>query len=143
MKFGKGLLLDLKQTYGSFNTWGSFVTVGYSGKKYALRVRGYRNSSSRLDEAFFKWQDFLQEIDNRWPWQDLLISPSEIRKKFSTCPQVLFDDLVLGEAAQGMELFEQEYGTFEQLFWEPTKRERPARALVDELRQRKKSFLPL
>ncbi len=45
LKFGKGLLLDLKQTYGSFNTWGSFVTVGYSGKKYALRVRGYRNSS--------------------------------------------------------------------------------------------------
>lgn len=99
-----------------------------------------RDIRSRLDEAFFKWQDFLQEIDNRWPWQDLLISPSEIRKKFSTCPQVLFDDLVLGEAAQGMELFEQEYGTFEQLFWEPTKRERPARALVDELRQRKKSW---
>ena len=43
--FGKGLLLDLKQTYGSFNTIGSFVTVGYSGKKVAFRIKAYRNSS--------------------------------------------------------------------------------------------------
>ena len=43
--FGKGLLLDLKQTYGSFNTWGSFVTAGYYGKKVSFRVKAYRNSS--------------------------------------------------------------------------------------------------
>ncbi len=99
-----------------------------------------RDMRSRLDEAFFRWQGFLQEIDKRWPWQDLLVSPAEIRKAISSRQQLLFDDLVLGEAAQGVELFEQEYGTFEQLFWEPAKRERPARALIDELRQRKKTW---
>ncbi len=43
--FGKGLLLDLKQTYGSFNTLGSFVTAGYSGNRVSFRVKTYRNSS--------------------------------------------------------------------------------------------------
>lgn len=44
-KFNEGLILDLKQTYGSFNTWGSYVTVGYSAKNYIARVKAYRNSS--------------------------------------------------------------------------------------------------
>ena len=43
--FGRGWLVDLKQTYGSFNTFGSFATVGHSGKRFAFRVKGYRNSS--------------------------------------------------------------------------------------------------
>ena len=44
-RFGDGLLLDLKQTYGSFNTLGSFITVGNYGKKFSFRVKAYRNSS--------------------------------------------------------------------------------------------------
>ena len=44
-RFGDGLLLDLKQTYGSFNTLGSFVTVGNYGKRFSFRVKAYRNSS--------------------------------------------------------------------------------------------------
>ena len=43
--FGDGFLLDLKQTYGSFNTLGSFVTVGNYGRKFSFRVKAYRNSS--------------------------------------------------------------------------------------------------
>lgn len=43
--FGDGWLLDLKQTYGSFNTLGSFVTLGNYGKKFSFRVKAYRNSS--------------------------------------------------------------------------------------------------
>lgn len=44
-KFNEGLILDAKQTYGSFNTWGSYVTLGYSGKNFITRVKAYRNSS--------------------------------------------------------------------------------------------------
>ncbi len=50
--FGKGLILDLKQTYGSFNTWGSFVTAGYSWKKAAFRIKAYRNSSDNDFEYY-------------------------------------------------------------------------------------------
>lgn len=44
-KFNEGLILDVKQTYGSFNTWGSYLTVGYSEKNYIARLKAYRNSS--------------------------------------------------------------------------------------------------
>ena len=44
-RFGDGFLLDLKQTYGRFNTLGSFVTVGNYGKTFSFRVKAYRNSS--------------------------------------------------------------------------------------------------
>ena len=44
-KFSEGLILDVRQTYGSFNTWGSYLTVGYSAKNFIARVKAYRNSS--------------------------------------------------------------------------------------------------
>ena len=50
--FGKGLLLDFKQTFGSFNTWGSFVTAGYCGRKVSFRVKAYRNSSDNDFEYY-------------------------------------------------------------------------------------------
>ena len=62
--FGKGLILDLKQTYGSFNTWGSFITAGYSGKKVAFRIKAYRNSS---DNDFLYYNSGLLLPDSlRW-----------------------------------------------------------------------------
>ncbi len=44
-KFNEGLILDVRQTYGSFNTWGSYLTLGYSAKNIIARVKAYRNSS--------------------------------------------------------------------------------------------------
>lgn len=43
--FGNGWLVDLKQTAGSFATFGSYATVGYSGKRVSTRVKMYLNSS--------------------------------------------------------------------------------------------------
>lgn len=43
--FGEGLIFDLKQTYGSFNSFGSFVTAGYSWASHLVRVKAYRTSS--------------------------------------------------------------------------------------------------
>ena len=50
--FGKGLILDLKQTYGSFNTWGSYITAGYCGKRVSFRVKAYRTSSDNDFEFY-------------------------------------------------------------------------------------------
>ncbi|MCR5013458.1 MAG: TonB-dependent receptor plug domain-containing protein [Bacteroidales bacterium] len=52
--FGKGFHVDLKQTYGSFNTLGSFATVGYGGSKVSVRVKAYRNSSDNDFEYYNK-----------------------------------------------------------------------------------------
>lgn len=43
--FGEGWILDLKQTYGSFNTFGSYITAGYSWASHLVRVKAYRCSS--------------------------------------------------------------------------------------------------
>ena len=43
LNWGSGT--DLKQTYGSFNTLGSFVTVGNYGRRFSFRIKAYRNSS--------------------------------------------------------------------------------------------------
>lgn len=51
-RFGDGWLIDLKQTYGSFNTLGSFATVGHYGKKFSFRVKAYRNSSDNDFEYY-------------------------------------------------------------------------------------------
>ena len=62
--FGQGLILDLKQTYGSFNTLGSFVTIGNSDKKTAFRFKAYRNSS---DNDFLYYNSGLLLPDSlRW-----------------------------------------------------------------------------
>ena len=38
-------MLDVRQTYGSFNSWGSYIAVGYSANNVVARVKAYRNSS--------------------------------------------------------------------------------------------------
>lgn len=43
--FGEGMILDLKQTYGSFNSFGSYITAGYSWASHLVRVKAYRTSS--------------------------------------------------------------------------------------------------
>lgn len=43
--FNKGLIVDFKQTYGSFNTIGTYLTAGYSGRHCMTRVKVYRSSS--------------------------------------------------------------------------------------------------
>ena len=50
--FGEGTILDLKQTYGSFNTFGSYITAGYSWASHLLRVKAYRTSSDNDFEYY-------------------------------------------------------------------------------------------
>ena len=45
MNYGKGLILDFKQLIGSFNTLGTYLTAGYSGKRAVFRLKAYRSSS--------------------------------------------------------------------------------------------------
>lgn len=45
MNYGKGLILDFKQLIGSFNTLGTYLTAGYSGKRAVFRLKAYRNSA--------------------------------------------------------------------------------------------------
>lgn len=52
VKFGKGLMLNLKQSVGSFSTIGSYVTTGYSWKHILFRIKAYRSSSENDFEYY-------------------------------------------------------------------------------------------
>lgn len=62
--FGEGLILDLKQTYGSFNSFGSYITAGYSWASHLLRVKAYRTSS-----------------DNDFEYHNIGIIPHQVMKQ--------------------------------------------------------------
>jgi len=62
--FGEGLILDLKQTYGSFNSFGSFLTAGYSWKSHLVRIKAYRTSS-----------------DNDFEYNNIGIIPHQVMKQ--------------------------------------------------------------
>lgn len=44
-RFSEGFMLDAKQSYGSFNTWGSYLTIGQRSKRFSFRVKAFRASS--------------------------------------------------------------------------------------------------
>ena len=62
--FGEGLILDLKQTYGSFNSFGSYITAGYSWASHLLRVKAYRTSS-----------------DNDFEYNNIAVIPHQVMKQ--------------------------------------------------------------
>lgn len=43
--FGKGVILDIKQSIGSFLTTRSYLTTGYSGRKISFKIKGNFNAS--------------------------------------------------------------------------------------------------
>ena len=59
--FGEGLILDLKQTYGSFNTFGSYITAGYSWASHLVRVKAYRTSSDN-DFKYVNHADISHQV---------------------------------------------------------------------------------
>ena len=59
--FGEGWILDLKQTYGSFNTFGSYITAGYSWASHLVRVKAYRTSSDN-DFKYVNHADISHQV---------------------------------------------------------------------------------
>ena len=59
--FGEGLILDLKQTYGSFNSFGSYITAGYSWASHLVRVKAYRTSSDN-DFEYINHADIAHQV---------------------------------------------------------------------------------
>jgi Outer membrane cobalamin receptor protein len=78
--FCKGLQLELKQAYGCFNTWGTFLTIGHSGKRFSVRLKAYRNSSDN---------DFEYENSATIPHQTMKQKNSEFMD-FGLMPELHF-----------------------------------------------------
>ena len=58
--FGRGVVLDLKQTIGSFMTSRSYLTAGYSGRKISFKIKGNFNASK-----------------NNFPYENIAVIPKQ------------------------------------------------------------------
>ncbi len=100
-------------------------------------LSGATDLRSRVEEAHWAWQEFLegQKRDKRrvvtesalaWP-------EAEARKVWTEGRQILFENLVLGQKKDGLDLPEKSLEQFSDLFWQPEQRNRPWSALIKAL----------
>ncbi|MCQ2306551.1 MAG: TonB-dependent receptor plug domain-containing protein [Bacteroidales bacterium] len=102
--FCKGLIVNVKQTYGSFNTLGSFATVGYSWANHLLRVKAFRTSSDndftyinigviphqKMKQKNADYVDYGMMPEYQWRFGNSLISiVSWNQKSHRNCPQIM------------------------------------------------------
>lgn len=102
--FCKGLIVNLKQTYGSFNTLGSYATLGYSWANHLLRVKAYRASSDndftynnigviphqKMKQKNADYTDYGVMPEYQWRFGNSLITiVSWNQKSHRNCPQIM------------------------------------------------------
>ncbi|XPV74810.1 MAG: transcription-repair coupling factor [Desulfovibrio sp.] len=94
---------------------------------------------ARLEDRQYGWKEFivrhLEDTGHRWP-QSSLIRPAEsARGIWADKRQVVFEELTIGTERNGIDLPEQQYSAFTDIFWRPEQLRRPWTALVDELKK--------
>lgn len=98
---------------------------------------------SRLEEAEGEWDKFFEQerVKNNlvWPKESIIQTITRARQSWFDKPQILFEELPLGERSQGRFLPEQRFSSFHELFWKPEQRTSPWRSLVSSLREWKQT----
>lgn len=93
---------------------------------------------SRLEDQHAGWRSFLEreqgESGWRWPLASLCWPEERARKTWLGKRQVVFEDLVMGQERQGLDLPEKSYQSFSDLFWRPDQARRPWTALTTALK---------
>ncbi|MCF8030253.1 MAG: transcription-repair coupling factor [Desulfohalobiaceae bacterium] len=95
---------------------------------------------SGLEEMESAWKERLEEesasLGRNLPADCVLQSQTRARQDLlSGGPQLLFEELPLGDREQGLELQEKRYHSFTDIFWRPQERKRPLSALSSALEQ--------
>ncbi|OIO00383.1 MAG: transcription-repair coupling factor [Desulfovibrionaceae bacterium CG1_02_65_16] len=93
---------------------------------------------SRLEDQHAAWRSFLEreqaESGWRWPLSSLCWPDERARKTWLGKRQVVFEDLVMGQEKNGVDLPEKSYQSFADLFWRPDQARRPWSALTAALK---------
>ncbi len=93
---------------------------------------------SRLEDQHAAWRSFLEreaeESGLRWPLASLCWPEELARKAWLGKRQIVFEDLVMGQEKQGIDLPEKAYASFQDLFWRPDAARRPWTALMTALK---------
>jgi transcription-repair coupling factor (superfamily II helicase) len=94
---------------------------------------------SALEETETTWIEHLEDEAEQRGWglpADCVVqSRTRARQELLSGPQLLFEELPLGDRSQGTELTEKRYDAFSDIFWRPEQRKRPLSALTSALSQ--------
>ncbi len=88
---------------------------------------------TKLEETSWAWQNHFRDDERLWPRHGLIQTPGDVRRIWEQGRQILCESLVMGVREEGTELSEEAVNSFEDLFWTPESRNRPWRALMQEL----------
>ena len=94
---------------------------------------------SRLEDQHASWRAFLEREQEeggwRWPLATLCWPGEHARRAWLNRRQVVFEDLVMGQERQGLDLPEKAHQSFADLFWRPDQARRPWTALTTALKE--------
>ncbi len=97
----------------------------------------------RLEEFEVEWDKFLEQEKLEkglvWPKSSIIQTIARARKSWLDKPQILFEELPLGERNQGRSLSEKRFSSFHELFWKTEQRTSPWRTLVSSLKEWKQT----
>jgi transcription-repair coupling factor (superfamily II helicase) len=102
-------------------------------------LAGASSIRSGLEEAHAAWSKQLskESEEQGWPWPEgCIVQPvSRARQIWLDNPQVLFEDLPVGQRRDGLALPERRFESFQDMFWRPEDRKRPLKTLVHALQE--------
>ena len=98
------------------------------------------DARSRLEEHEWSWKDYLTQSGRKWPVASVLQTMGQARKTWLDRSHILFESLVMGHRDTGIELVEEPVTSFDDLFWEPEKKKRPFKSLMNGLKEWRQSF---
>ncbi|GAU09450.1 transcription-repair coupling factor [Desulfoplanes formicivorans] len=117
------------------------VGIGHwLGQDTVFLVTGATDARSRLEEHAWAWKDYLEQSGHAWPLPSILQTMGQARQTWLEHHHVLFESLVMGKREKGLELLEEPIHSFDEIFWEPEKRKRPLKSLVEGLGQWKRTY---
>ncbi|WP_243546471.1 transcription-repair coupling factor [Pseudodesulfovibrio tunisiensis] len=92
---------------------------------------------SRLEDVEQGWRDALEaetrESGMKWPLRFICRTEESARSVWRDKPQAVFEDLTLGSDRMGIDLPEQAYSDFGDIFWKPEAARRPWAVLMAAL----------
>jgi transcription-repair coupling factor (superfamily II helicase) len=93
----------------------------------------------RLEEQEFAWVTQLQKLSSDqgvfWPRHQVIWPEAMARRTWRDKPQLVFEDLVIGQEKHGQDLPERKIENFQDLFWRPDEGRRPWSTLVEALKR--------
>ncbi|WP_319466711.1 transcription-repair coupling factor [uncultured Pseudodesulfovibrio sp.] len=94
---------------------------------------------ARLEDQDQAWRDFVDEEGRqkgvRWPLRFFCRSHDGARDVWQNTRQIVFEELTMGREKDGIDLAENPYSDFSDLFWKPEASRRPWSTLMNGLKE--------